>query len=164
MNKIRKFIVTMLVITMVTTVAPIWNISANNTVGKKVTATTKKKKVKRKKKPKAYIKVAKVKVTKKAVKVKVKFVNKTNREKCYGEVYFIKKYVNGKWQKIEYGHGGKMAFNSIAYVLPKKSSAYKTYNLTYAYNKEDLQPGKYRIYVDYDTKSKGRYATFRIKK
>lgn len=35
MNKIRKFIVTMLVITMVTTVAPIWNVSANNTVGKK---------------------------------------------------------------------------------------------------------------------------------
>ena len=34
MNKIRKFIVTMLVITMVTTVAPIWNVSANNTVGK----------------------------------------------------------------------------------------------------------------------------------
>ena len=56
MNKIRKFIVTMLVITMVTTVAPIWNVSANNTVGKKVTVTTKKKKVKRKKKPKAYIK------------------------------------------------------------------------------------------------------------
>lgn len=50
MNKIRKFIVTMLVITMVTTVAPIWNVSANNTVGKKVTVTTKKKKVKRKKK------------------------------------------------------------------------------------------------------------------
>ena len=76
--------------------------------------------------------------------MKVKFINKTNREKYYGEVYFIKKYVNGKWRKVEYGHGGKMAFNSIAYVLPKKSSAYKTYNLTYAYNKEDLQPGKYR--------------------
>ena len=46
MNKIRKFIVTMLVITMVTTVAPIWNISANNTVGKKVTDTTKRERLK----------------------------------------------------------------------------------------------------------------------
>ena len=44
------------------------------------------------------------------------YTSKTNREKYYGEVYFIKKYVNGKWRKVEYGHGGKMAFNSIAYV------------------------------------------------
>lgn len=164
MNKIRKFIITMLVITMVTTVAPIWSISANNTSGKKVTTATNKKKVKRKKKPKAYIKVAKVKCTKKAVKVKVKFVNKTNREKCYGEAYFIKKYVNGKWQKVKYGNKRQIAFEAIAHVLPKKSSEYKTYNLICVYDKEDLQPGKYRIYVDYDVKSKGRYATFRIKK
>ena len=48
MNKIRKFIVTMLVITMVTTVAPIWNISANNTVGKRLLLQQKRKRLKEK--------------------------------------------------------------------------------------------------------------------
>lgn len=156
MQKMKRYIAVLIMLTMMvslTGVTPVKNVNA--TSGKKSITITKKK-------LKSGVKVAKVNVTKKKVNVKVKITNAKKKENYYGEAFYVERYVNGKWKRLEYDNS--IGFIEIAYILPKKSSAYKTYHLSSVYKREDLKPGKYRICVDVGFKmKKNRCATFRIK-
>lgn len=159
MQKIKKYIAVLLMLTMMVPLTGAASVNDVNAVSGKKSVT------KTKKKMKSGVKVAKVNVTKKKVDVKVKITNAKKKEKYYGEAFYVERYANGQWQKLEYDDSrGDIGFIAIAYVLPKKSSAYKTYHLASVYKREDLKPGKYRICVDVGFKMKKlRCATFRIK-
>lgn len=159
MQKLKKIVAVLLILTMVVAMTGVQKISLNASSQK-----TPKSVCKYQKKQRSGVRVSKVKAGKKKVTVKVKITNRKKTDIYYGESFCVKKYVDGKWKKLSFDKSkGEIAFVDIAYVLPPKSSAYKTYNLSFYYSKKDLTKGKYRIYVDVDLKKKNRYATFRIK-
>lgn len=159
MHKLKKIVTILIILTMVVVMTGMQKSSLNASSQK-----TQKNVCKYHKKQKSGVKVTKVKAGKKKVTVKVKITNRKNKEIYYGESFYVKKYVDGKWKKLSFDKSrGEIGFIAIAYVLPQKSSAYKTYNLFFYYSKKDLTKGKYRIYIDVSLKKKNRYASFKIK-
>ncbi|MBD5089919.1 MAG: hypothetical protein HDT30_14115 [Clostridiales bacterium] len=99
--------------------------------------------------------------TKNAVKVKVALSNKTRKTVEFGEAFWVERFEDGKWKKLKMKED--VAFMSIAYVIPAKRSAKKTYTLTYCYDLEDFTKGVYRIHVEANYKEKYNYVIFNIK-
>lgn len=106
------------------------------------------------------VEVTSVYVSSSKVKIKVKITNGKNHELTYGDYFYIQRYEDGEWKKVEMNNG--YCFLTIAYCIQGKGSVYKTYNLSGFYNKEDLFPGKYRIYVSTSLKKSKCYAEFTI--
>lgn len=112
------------------------------------------------KKLKTGVKVTKVSVTASSIRVKVKITNGRNKDLWYGENFYIQRLENGKWKDVEMKES--IAFPAIAYAIHGKGNVYKTYSLSGIYDKKELTPGKYRIYVSVILKESKRFAEFTI--
>ena len=98
--------------------------------------------------------------TKNTVKVKVAFSNKTRNTIEFGEFFWVERYKDGKWIKMNMKED--MDFHLVAYVIPSNQSSKKTYTLTNYYNIKDFTEGVYRIHVDANYKEKFNYVIFSI--
>lgn len=99
--------------------------------------------------------------TKNTVKVKVALSNKTRKTMEVGDFFWVEKFKDGKWIKMEIKED--VAFMCILQVIPAKRSVKTTYTLTSCYDFEDFTKGVYRIHVEANYKNKYNYVIFSIK-
>lgn len=92
----------------------------------------------------------------------VRLYNGSNKYKDYGPVYYLQKYVDGKWKNVPRQRGG--VFTANMFTLHAHKSIARYYRLSDSYDTSKLTPGTYRLYVHYMTKKKSdSYVKFKIK-
>lgn len=97
-----------------------------------------------------YIEIAEPRIPLSADAIEVKIINHSDADIEYGEVYYIEKWEDDKWNRLALDKdtlGRAIAFNLIGYSLTPNASAKKTCNLlkcAYRYS-----AGKYRIVIPY---------------
>ena len=97
-----------------------------------------------------YIEIAEPRIPLSADAIEVKITNLSDADIEYGEVYYIEKWEDDKWNRLALDKdtlGRAIAFNLIGYSLTPNASAKKTCNLlkcAFRYS-----AGKYRIVIPY---------------
>lgn len=80
------------------------------------------------------------------VRLEAIWKNDTDYEVLYGEVFFVQKYVDGKWTVCDSGESN--AFHSIAISLEPRSEHTKSYGVSNYYKIDEI--GKYRLVTEFN--------------